>query len=129
MLKKLLVVTALLAGLSASATSAHAADYVRGYYRGNGTYVAPHYRSPADGNFYNNWSTKPNVNPYTGRIGTRLTPPAGYGGYSQPRSNWSYQFSPRTGTTFRYNSSRPGYNWSYQYSPRSGTTFRFSNGW
>lgn len=51
-------------------------DYVRGYYRPSGTYVSPHYRSLADGNFYNNWSTYGNYNPYTGAAGTRLYPPA-----------------------------------------------------
>lgn len=40
-------------------------------------YVQGHYRSEADGNFWNNWSTKGNVNPYTGQPGTRVTPPAG----------------------------------------------------
>ena len=44
---------------------------VRGYYRSNGTYVQPHYRSNPDGHSYNNWSTYPNVNPYTGRTGTK----------------------------------------------------------
>ncbi|MBX3150418.1 hypothetical protein KF728_09740 [Candidatus Obscuribacterales bacterium] len=48
---------------------------VRGYYRKDGTYVRPHMRSSPDGNFYNNWSTKGNYNPYTGEEGTRLTPP------------------------------------------------------
>lgn len=52
---------------------------VRGYVRKDGTYVAPHYRTPADGNFYNNWSTFGNVNPYTGRPGTKVSPPANYG--------------------------------------------------
>jgi hypothetical protein len=52
---------------------------VRGYFRSNGTYVAPHMRSAPDGNFYNNWSTKGNVNPYTGEPGTKVTPP--HGGY------------------------------------------------
>lgn len=56
-----------------------AAVRVRGYTRKDGTYVAPHYRSAPDGNFYNNWSTKGNVNPYTGKAGTRVTPPPGYG--------------------------------------------------
>jgi len=51
---------------------------VRGYTRKDGTYVQPHMRSAPDGNFYNNWSTKGNVNPYTGVEGTKLTPPAGY---------------------------------------------------
>lgn len=54
--------------------------YVRGYYRDDGTYVAPHYRSDPDGVFSNNWSTYPNVNPYTGKIGTERTPPNSYPG-------------------------------------------------
>lgn len=53
---------------------------VRGYTRKDGTYVAPHYRSKPDGNFSNNWSTKGNINPYTGKEGTLTGPPAGYGG-------------------------------------------------
>ncbi len=48
--------------------------YVRGYVRRDGSYVAPHYRSAPDGNPYNNWSTYPNVNPYTGQQGTRTVP-------------------------------------------------------
>ena len=60
--------------LCATALSANADVYVRGHYRSNGTYVQPHYRSNPDGNFYNNWSTYPNVNPYTRVIGTRRTP-------------------------------------------------------
>jgi hypothetical protein len=42
---------------------------VRGYYRGNGTYVQPHYRSDPDSSRWNNWSTKGNYNPYTGKKG------------------------------------------------------------
>jgi hypothetical protein len=52
-------------------TVANADVRVRGYYRSNGTYVQPHYRSNPDGNRYNNWSTRGNVNPYTGKRGTR----------------------------------------------------------
>jgi hypothetical protein len=52
--------------------------YVNGYFKSNGTYVEPHYRSAPDGNFQNNWSTKGNVNPYTGQQGTQVTPPSGY---------------------------------------------------
>jgi hypothetical protein len=48
---------------------------VRGYFRKNGTYVQPHYRSMPDGNFYNNWSTFGNINPYTGKPGTRRSRP------------------------------------------------------
>ena len=41
---------------------------VRGYYRKDGTYVKPHYRSAPDGNPYNNYSYPGNYNPNTGRI-------------------------------------------------------------
>jgi len=42
---------------------------VRGYYRKSGTYVQPYYRSNSDGYKYNNWSTRGNTNPFTGRSG------------------------------------------------------------
>ena len=60
-------------------TVADADVRVRSYYRSNGTYVQPHYRSNPDGNLWNNWSTYPNVNPYTGVIGTRRTPSSSRG--------------------------------------------------
>lgn len=44
---------------------------VRGYTRNSGTYVAPHYRSNSNFTRYDNWSTRGNVNPYTGRRGSR----------------------------------------------------------
>lgn len=44
---------------------------VRGHRRDDGTYVAPHYRSPADGWSGNNYSTRGNRNPYTGSSGSR----------------------------------------------------------
>ena len=45
--------------------------YVRGYIRKNGTYVKPHYRSRPNSSKSDNWSTRGNTNPYTGRRGTR----------------------------------------------------------
>jgi hypothetical protein len=45
--------------------------HVKGYYRRDGTYVQPHMRSAPDSSYNNNWSTYPNVNPYTGQQGTR----------------------------------------------------------
>ncbi len=45
-----------------------AAVRVNGYYRKNGTYVQPYYRSNPDGNPYNNWSFPGNTNPYTGKV-------------------------------------------------------------
>lgn len=67
---------------SEGATSTGETTQVRGYIRRDGTYVAPHVRSAPDGNFNNNWTTKGNVNPYTGQAGTRVTPPNSY--YSAP---------------------------------------------
>lgn len=68
------------------AAPAHSDVYVRGHYRYNGTYVQSHYRSNPDTSFYNNWSTHPNVNPYTGSIGTRRTPSYRSRSYSAPRT-------------------------------------------
>ena len=42
---------------------------VNGYYKSNGTYVKPYYRSNPDGFKNNNWSTVGNTNPYTGKEG------------------------------------------------------------
>jgi hypothetical protein len=55
-------------------SSASAKTYVHGYYRKNGTYVKPHYRSDRDSNFSNNWSTKGNTNPITGKKGYKSHP-------------------------------------------------------
>ena len=80
MLKKIVI----LAAAIAMAAPAAAQVSVRGYYRSDGTYVQPHYRSRPDSNPYNNWSTRGNVNPYTGSAGTR-NPYSGYGSdYSRP---------------------------------------------
>ena len=43
---------------------------VRGYYRKDGTYVRPHYRTAPDRNPYNNYSYPGNYNPNTGKITT-----------------------------------------------------------
>lgn len=44
---------------------------VRGYTRKDGTYVAPYKRTAPDSDTRNNYSTKGNVNPYTGKYGTK----------------------------------------------------------
>jgi hypothetical protein len=65
--------------LTAEAKGGHGGSsgsvHVQGYTKSNGTYVEPHYRSAPDGNFNNNWSTKGNTNPYTGKEGTVVNPP------------------------------------------------------
>lgn len=49
--------------------AAFADTRVNGYYRSNGTYVQPYHKSSNNGNFYDNYSTKGNTNPYTGQPG------------------------------------------------------------
>ena len=51
-----------------SSSSAHS---VRGYTTKRGTTVAPHRQTHADHTQRNNWSTKGNTNPDTGRAGTK----------------------------------------------------------
>lgn len=60
-----------LAAIVAATGTALAGNYVNGYTRQDGTYVAPHYRSAPDNNRYNNYSSQGMVNPYTGRQGTQ----------------------------------------------------------
>ena len=48
---------------------------VSGYTKKDGTYVQGHGRSKADGSFENNWSTKGNTNPETGKDGSQVTAP------------------------------------------------------
>jgi hypothetical protein len=85
-----------LAGFAALvlATTASAQVYVHGYTTKSGTYVAPHYRSAPDGSPYNNWSTRGNVNPYTGQVGTR-NPYSGYGStYNVPAPSYCLYCTP-----------------------------------
>ena len=67
-LLSLIVAGSLLVGVPAVAS---ADVHVRGYYRNDGTYVPPHYRSNPDERTDNNWSHIGNTNPYTGKRGTR----------------------------------------------------------
>lgn len=47
------------------------AEYVHGYTRSNGTYVSGYHRSSANYTKSDNYSTKGNINPYTGKAGTK----------------------------------------------------------
>ncbi|MFZ2315621.1 MAG: hypothetical protein WAW86_08215 [Gammaproteobacteria bacterium] len=59
----------LLVSISIFSMSVLADVSVRGYQRNDGSYVQPHYRSNPNNNADDNWSTKGNANPYTGREG------------------------------------------------------------
>jgi len=45
--------------------------YVKGYVKKDGTYVEPHYRTNSNNTVNDNYSTKGNTNPYTGKSGTK----------------------------------------------------------
>lgn len=53
--------------------TAYGQTYVHGYYRSNGTYVQPHHRSTPNSTNTDNWSTRGNINPYTGSMGSVAT--------------------------------------------------------
>ncbi len=71
-MKKILIVLALLVGvLSFSASVEARTTRVRGYYKpSTGRYVAPHYKTTPNRSKFDNFSTKGNYNPYTGKKGT-----------------------------------------------------------
>jgi hypothetical protein len=93
--QKTMTTLMVLAVTCVASLSADADVYVRGHRRSNGSYVQPHYRSNPDGNFNNNWSTYPNVNPHTGSVGTRRTP-----SYSAP----THYFQSHRSPSLNYNS-------------------------
>jgi hypothetical protein len=78
---------------SSHSTSSSSSTHVRGYTTKKGTYVAPHERSKADHDFSNNWSTKGNTNPTTGKAGTHVSPPGQPSG-TLHSSGGTFQFSP-----------------------------------
>ena len=78
-MKNLLVVLLLLGTASLLSAQVH----VRGYTRKDGTSVAPYTRSSPNGTKADNYSTKGNVNPYTGKEGTKNVDGGGTGtGYA-----------------------------------------------
>lgn len=43
---------------------------VGGYVKSNGTYVQPHIRTTPNATKADNYSSRPNINPYSGKVGT-----------------------------------------------------------
>ena len=56
---------------SSGSKSSGNSHYVAGHTTKNGTYVAPHHATNPNGTKSDNWSQKGNVNPYTGKEGTK----------------------------------------------------------
>jgi len=85
---KRLLLSLLLGAAVAMPAMSQSSHYVRGHVTKDGTYVAPHYQTNPDSSLLNNWSTKGNVNPYTGKAGT-IDP------YSPPKPKApTYGYSP-----------------------------------
>lgn len=82
------IVTAAFGKGSSSSGTVH----VGGYTRKDGTYVAPHERSAPNNTKSDNWSTKGNVNPYTGKAGTQSTT-------NSPASSTAVPASPKPTTS------------------------------
>lgn len=110
------IASILLVGIS------NAAEWVNGYFRRDGTYVPGHWRSERDANFWNNWSSWGNINPYTGKKGYRLPK---LEDYLQKPSYYNYTFRPFE-YYLKHKSFSPtyedeGYNrsyYNYSYSPQ-----------
>ena len=66
---KKVFLTAVLAGISYFGNTQ---VWVDGYTKSNGTIVQGHYRTEPNNTKLDNWTTKPNVNPYTGETGTKI---------------------------------------------------------
>lgn len=54
--------------------------YIKGYINKNGSYIPPHYRTKPNKTPMDNYSTKGNINPYTGKKGS-VEP------YKKPKNN------------------------------------------
>ncbi len=70
-MKQLMIIIATLFATTFTFAQNRSDVNVSGYYKTNGTYVAPHYRTAPNSTVNDNYSTRPNVNPYTGSIGTK----------------------------------------------------------
>ncbi len=68
-----ILILTLVLGLSFPFSSVEAKTVrVKSYYKpSTGTYVMPSYRTSPNKYKYDNWSTKGNYNPYTGKKGTK----------------------------------------------------------
>jgi hypothetical protein len=74
----------LFAGSSVAQRKSSSDVYVRPYVKSNGTVVEGHIRSAPDKTAGNNFSTKGNVNPYTGEAGTVIAPSGSSFGTGSP---------------------------------------------
>lgn len=79
-------------------TGVSAQTSVDGCYRKDGTCVPPHMRTNPNGTTYDNWSTRGNVNPYTGQMGTQNPQPS----YQAPAYGYGTNSLNQYGSQRRY---------------------------
>jgi len=91
--------------------------YVNGYYRSNGTYVQGHYRTAPNSTNLDNFSTKGNTNPYTGKSG-----------WITPDNNSSNYYNNNTYSKPSYSSSNT-YNSTYSKPSYSNSTNSYRTEW
>lgn len=104
-MKKLVFALAMIVCLSSVAT---AQVQVKPYFRSDGTYVQPHERTRPNNTLEDNYSTKGNVNPHTGRPGT-----------VDPVPHQVYPITPSAPRPLFEEVPRPGYN-RYNNIPNGG---------
>lgn len=66
-MKKIILPAIIISMISFSSISF--AEYVSGHYRSNGTYVSGYHRTSPNTTKFDNYSTRGNINPYTGKKG------------------------------------------------------------
>ena len=98
MIKKMIMLTVMTLAFGVSELEAQSV-YVEGHWRDNGTtYVQPHYRTSPNSTTLDNWSTKGNTNPYTGKAGTKSP---SYD-YSTPSYNYNSSTTRRSSSIWDY---------------------------
>jgi hypothetical protein len=98
------------------------ADWVRGHFRSNGTYVAPYYRTPPNGSPYDNLSYRGSPSQQPGYVSPRSL---GFGSTSTRSRSFSggdYDFSFRGTATPRR---LPAFGTDFQVRPLRSTGFGF----
>lgn len=108
---------------------ASAATHVNGYFRHDGTYVQPHYRSDPDHNPYNNWSYPGNTNPYTGKTATG-NEDTYLNHYYHRQNDYNYNYSssyPSISDSTSSDDYSNNYNNTYNYSDTNSNLFDSSH--
>lgn len=105
--------------------------YVNGYYKKNGIYVQPHFKTAPNSSMFDNYSTTGNYNPYTGKPGW-IDP------YSKVSSSYynaiPYSYRPSYENLFVYLNKKDSYNYfkivddfDYQYKLFFTGIFKLNN--